>query len=456
MLETIFILLGIALIGLSVAGTVVNFVRRAQINEGEKHPIRNIPKWAIAAFATVGVFSILFQPLTYYAEPGYHYLVQFPNGTQVTEFQPGYHFSWFGNVIPFKQVISVLNVSEAGHANSPVSAELPPIEVRFNDSVSAHVDVASRFRLSSNPDQFKKTAIEFRTQENLINATLTRAVNEVVRNSARMFSAQEYIAGRGGEFESAVLDQIMHGVYVLKVTETNVRHEESVTQDDSRVVAGDEKRVQLIVEKVVDANGQPVRKPNPLAEYGIEVTQCTLSRVDPEEKFKEMLAKQRDAAATANVERQRAKTAGFEKLRVEAEGEAAKAQVRVEEEKKQIVQLITAETRQKNEKIKLEEEKLKRDQAAVQAEAIKLMASAEAEKRQKIMAADNALQIRLDTEVQIHKAYAEALKDKKLVPDVVITGGSGNADGGSAVDLLQLIKAKLAKDLAERSPSPEK
>lgn len=454
MLGTVFTILGLLIILASVASVVGRVLVLNSRNSNVRKPEDRtpLPIWKLALQGSFGIFvgiiSIFMNSSVFYAEPGYQYLVQYPNGTQVPVFEPGYHFRWWGNVIDFKQVLSVVAVESHGTA-AETSGSYAPLEVRFNDAVKAHVEVASRFRLPHNPEQFRKLAVEYRTQENLINATLLRHLSEVTRNSARMFSAQDYVSGKGGEFETAVLDQMRDGVYELNITENEIRGDEDISHvTDDRTVAGTNKRVRLTVSKAVNKDGIPLRKENPITTYGIEVTQCTISNVIPEQMFQDMLAKQRDAAARASVERQEAQTAGFQKMKIVAQGEASKAETRVAEEKLQIQKLIVVETQMKEEQTRLETEKIKLAQADLQAQQTERLAKAEAFKRKAILDADNALSIRLDTLRQIHAGYAESFKDKQLVPSIVIGSASGGSNGSSAMNLIELMTAKFAKDLA--------
>ena len=49
-----------------------------------------------------------------------------------------------------------------------VSWRISSIRVRFNDSVLADINVSTRFKLPSDKEKFRKMALEFRSQENLI------------------------------------------------------------------------------------------------------------------------------------------------------------------------------------------------------------------------------------------------------------------------------------------------
>jgi len=326
-----------------------------------------------------------------------------------------------------------------------VTGLFPLVGVRFNDAVKADVESSARYRLPQDVKLFARLALDFRNQENLVNATLIKFQKEVIRNSARMFSAQDYVSGRGGEFESAVLEQARDGVFRLSMNETEIKEDQEIgeTQD----IAGSDRRVRLIVEKILDSNGEPLRKESPLTAYGIQVAQFTISDVNPEPKFQEMLSQQRDSAARASIERQQAKTEGLRKLRIVAQGESEKIEKQIEETKKQIVVITLAKTEKKKAVIEKEVETIRLDTADLKAQQIERLAKAEAFKRKSILEADNALEIKLKTLERIHAGYAAALQHKQLVPSVVI-GGSGDGGSVTAMNLIELMTAKFAKDLS--------
>jgi regulator of protease activity HflC (stomatin/prohibitin superfamily) len=78
-----------------------------------------------------------------------------------------------------------------------------------------------------------------------------------------------------------------------------------------------------------------------------------------------------------------------------------------------------------------------------EAKAQELMAQA----RKKLMEADNALQAKLDAYVEVNRAYADAIS-KIHLPNVVMTSDGKNSGSNAAMDILDLIKVKTAKDLA--------
>ena len=275
-------------------------------------PIRDA--FTLKKFSLVTSLSVLMMmtnSLFFYAEPGMSYLVQYPWGTQKAALNPGFQLRFFGNLIPFKKVLTVKFADEQNSNESIFSALEEPIQIRFNDAVSASVEVASRFRLPRDEDNFLKVAVDFRSMDNLINSALIPLVRESVRNSGRMISAQEFIVGKGGEFEIAVLDQLENGIYRLETSAIRPFDKEKIKQDERSIDRKETIKYEVSILK--DEKGIAIRKKHALLTYGISISQATIENVDPEFKFKEMLSQQRDAAAQANVEREKAKKAGIRK-----------------------------------------------------------------------------------------------------------------------------------------------
>ncbi|TDX51631.1 SPFH domain-containing protein [Orenia marismortui] len=408
----------------------------------------------VAVFlAVLGIVFLFFDGTYFYAEPGYSYLVQYPTGRQVAVTQPGYHMKWWGNLIPFRKVVTVKFDTIR---NSEFSGMEAPYKIRFIDAVTADVKASFRFRLPNNAEKFRKIAVDYRSQENLVLSSLVPSTKEVLRNSARILSAQEYISGKGGEFENAVMDQLQNGIYTLEIEEKEIEDEKIEEVVGARKI-GKGKVVKYDVQ-IKRRNGEIIRKKHSILDYGITVVQSTIESVDPEKRFKEMLGQQRDAAAQASIEKEKAKQAEYRKQRIIAEGEAEKAQIQVEQEKEQIKRIVSAETQKKQAKIEAERKQIEKEiliktreaelrAAELEAKAIKLKADALAYEKEKIMKADGALEKKLQAWIEVNKIYAEALTGAKLVPDVVMDSGNSTGGSSSAMDILELLKVKTAKDL---------
>ncbi len=403
---------------------------------------------ATILLVVLGFVTMFFQGAVYYAEPGYNYLVQYPNGTQVGETTPGYHLKYWGSYEPFNKFIPV----KADEEDNPnISADIGTIEGRFTDSVTADVSVTALFQLPVVEEEFLRIAVAFRTQENLENTTLIPVLREVVRNSARTMTAQDYIAGKGGEFENAILDQLREGIYLLDITEIRPEGKVDVANVDEDRGIEQSQMVRYEVSKTRGPDGQILRKPTALLDYKIVVSQANIAGVDPEPKFKEMLALQRDAAAQASVKKQEAKRAEYDKQKIIAEGEASKAQIRVDQEKLQITKLIAAETMLKEAKIDLSQAKIQREKEVELAAKVKIAADAQAYAKAKVIQADGALEQKLEAFNRAVEDISKGWANRKVPQQVIMMGGNGegtNNVAGSPQEvqvMMGMMMAEMAK-----------
>jgi hypothetical protein len=464
MLTVLFTILGATVIALTAGRFLILMLQRLLALRGNRAktvaalpdepkglvPVPGVPALRPLILGLVGGLLVMaLQGAFFYAEPGYSYLVQYPWGTQVSELTPGYHLRYYGNVLPFKKVLTVGFTDDPGSSFTALRAPLN--NVRFNDAVVAEaVFLVNRFRLPEDPVKFRQLAVDFRSQTNLVTSAFIPFAGEVTRNSARMLPAQDFISGRGGEFEAAVFEQMQHGIYVLEtrqlrrtasgeLSESTSQIDEASILDDERTIARGE-ITRMEVSKVLGSDGLPVRKPHPFSAYGILVEQATVENVDFESGFKERIKDQRDQAALAALEREKARRAEFERQRVVAEGETEKALTRVAQEKEQIIRVVAAETKRKE-----EDELLKA--ARLEAVRIETLANAEASKRRSLMAADNALEMRLDALVKIAGYQWQAVRDGQI-PLVPVYVGGGSGDGqGTSVDLMNLLTINAAKQV---------
>lgn len=506
-MKTMIIIIGILLIfGISLAKFIIYPI-------WGKEPL-SIKTWGITTIA--GILCLLISGSFYYAEPGYSYLVQYPWGTQKADLNPGYHFYWYGTVLNFKKVVTVRLTDEADKESETSSAMDNSVLVRFNDSVRATVSSSTRFRLPEDETLFLKLAVDYRNQSNLVMSSLVPVTKEVIRNSARELSAQDYVTGQGGQFEANVLDQLENGIVVLelkdglvptqeekKATEDAIKaqikaktdmeakiakaekaeepeskrkcepndaeceadlleiqaQKEAAATEAALAILDEEPIMQLAndrgietkssiyrrVVRIFNEDGTLKRKKHPIEQYGILVTQSTIESVQPEEKFQEMLGKQRDAAAAAAVSRQEAKQAQYEKQKIIAQGETEKARTKMSEEQKQTQIIVQAETQMKQAEIDLRTSEINQRKAKIEADALLITKRAEAESKRIVMVADGALEQKLAALENINASWANAASQHSMVPTTVI--GTNDGKSNSSADFMSLMTAMAAKQV---------
>lgn len=78
-----------------------------------------------------------------------------------------------------------------------------------------------------------------------------------------------------------------------------------------------------------------------------------------------------------------------------------------------------------------------------------LLGEGEAARKRLVLEADGALEAKLATYEKVAGTFAAAMRGSNWVPSVVMAGGNGGGSASSgAVDLIGLLTAKTAKDLA--------
>ena len=142
---------------------ILRFVHKAV---ERKNPVINNKIFAVLLIG--GLISMTINGSFFYAEAGHQYMVQYPWGTQVSVMKPGYNLKLWGDVLPFKKIITVRLTEDVDAESETASAEDNSALVRFNDAVRAKVSFSTCFRLPTSDEEFLTVAIDFRTEYNLI------------------------------------------------------------------------------------------------------------------------------------------------------------------------------------------------------------------------------------------------------------------------------------------------
>lgn len=116
-------------------------------------------------------------------------------------------------------------------------------------------------------------------------------------------------------------------------------------------------------------------------------------------------------------------------------------------------QLAITEALKIKEKATIEQEaakiQLERDKLVAQSQ--KVLADAEAYKRNAIIKSDNALQQKLEAEIKIQKVWADAFAQRKVPQTMFITGSSGESghvgSNNELQNMMQMMTLQMAKNL---------
>ena len=452
------------------------FVLRRSIHFPENENLDgviNIAGWFVKAGGVLMFVVSSFNGMFFYAEPGFKYHVRTILGEEKMVSDTGFNTYMFGRYNAWKNAMSVQASASGGgeitaeRDGAQMSANLAPKSLVFLDQVDAFVSATARFELPSDEDAFLRLARQYRTPENLLRTELVPAFEETLGATAALMSAEDYFQGGKTEFNNEFQRQMENGIYLVRRIETQVASGQTRTGTANAALGenqeefGEDTKTVFVVQKLLDDAGQPRRKAQSFAKFGISMTSARVTDVNPNTKFKDRMALRQQAAADRAIAREQRIQEEEQKLLAVARGErevaerqAAAKVIQIErttdaETEKQLA-ITAAEREREAARIAKEQSEILLEKARIDAEAVQVAADAEAYAKSQILAADNALAQKLEAEIEIQKLWAAAFA-KRNVPQYVF--GASNGEGGSPVgsdDEAQRLFQILTLQAAER------
>ena len=424
----------------------------------------------IGAIGTTGWFGAYFM-----AEPGLIYHARTIQGAEHAYSAAGWKYQGFGKVFDWKRAMSVVVCLSEGQQGVSVdgdskmaSSQLPAVRVVFLDQVDALVCGTVRFSVPTEQIAFLEMAHEYRSPGNLMRTALEPAVQETIRATANLMTAEEYYSGKQTDFLNEFLVQLQDGIYLVdrkEVLKTDVRERmggASPADGTEQDAYGDNKQVTYEVTKRRDFEGNFIVKEQVFASFGITVVSANVTNVDPNARFDSRMEAKQDASAARAVSREQRLEEEQKKLYVIAKGEREIAEKQAEMRVDQMSKTTIAETNRKEMVIKANSTKqqaaiekdtaeIKLEQARIDAQAKKVAADATAYEKSAILLADNALQIKVDAIVEMNRDNAAAFAARK-VPHTVFTGGGADGQVPTGNDMgpanfMNIMMMKAARDL---------
>lgn len=419
------------------------------------------------------VLAVIVSKSVFYAEPGYIYHVRTITGSEQVVTDVGYKIYLFGRYNSWKRAMTVQAVREstsnainAERDSNSASATLPPMSIMFLDQVDAHAEATVRFSIPNDKELFLKLAHEYRSPENLLRTALMPAFKETLQANASLMAAEEYYAGGRTEFNSEFENQMSNGIYLVKREEVSVRGSKTASGSANAALGteqeeyGEDSKTIFVVKKVLDENGQPVRKSQRFTDFGITVVSALVTDMRPNQKFIERMQLKQKASADRAIAREQRVQEEEQRLLAIARGEREVAERQAQAKVAQIEKTTNAETEKQlaiTEANKLKEQaaiakdtaQIQLEKARIEAETKRTLADAEAYQKKVILQADNALAQKLEAEVAIQRIWADAFAQRK-VPTNVFGGGTGGAPVGSDTEVkafMQMLTLDAAKRL---------
>lgn len=395
-----------------------------------------------------GIVLILWNGIFFWADAGKQYFLVFPWGSKGAVMSQGIKFKAFAKTTDWPKWIDIAAFTEEEKGkkdfnDSEIEGVMDPVNVRFIDQVTGDMYPSLRFQIPIDKEDFMEFAIKYRTVENLVYNTLIPSVKEQCINTGYMYTAQDYISGAAQSFRQTFDEMLTDGSYVVEKQEIrDTTWTEGISQTNKDRFVKDI-QIRYLVKKVIGPDGHPLRVKHEITENKLIVSQAIVSDLILDPEYRERLKEQKAESAKRQLEQQKIETAKIAQQRVIAEGEQAKAQERVDQETKQVAELIEIETRLKKEETNRKLSKIALETEKLETERKKVAADATYYENKKRVDAGLTPQERAQLEKEIRIGVAKEVAKIKFPETMIITG---DKEGGTPLE--SLIGAAMAKQLS--------
>lgn len=393
--------------------------------------------------AVIGVILlvtfILVNPFSW-NDAGNRTVVERTTGEQIVQFAPGiFYAGFFAKEKEWPNQISVTYQSdEANLELEDNGIEIGKVMIRFSDATTADVKGIAQYILPSDEKEMILIHNTHRTPVSLVVKRLAPYTKECLQSSAQLMSSEKHYGGGRAQMAQDFLDQLKDGVYLLKTDEEYIY--DSLEKERKRVYQ---------TEIQIDKSGIAKRKISSIKEYGITVADAAVTDVDYEQKVDDKLVKIIDAVTKSSISKQELMTAQQQTLTAKAKGEQALVEIEYQQKQEQTKQVVAAQTKVAVAEQDKLQQKIAYEASILEAKKIKELADAEAYKRKAVMIADGALEMKLKAQVEVQKVWAEAFsKYTGNVVPMYQMGGSNTPTGNGAVNFMDIMTAKTARDFA--------
>lgn len=352
---------------------------------------------------------------------------QFPfSGKMVYWTDPGFKWQWFGRTTRYYKT------QQYWFGGKDIEGEShgTPIKVIFNDASVGYIYGSLRVKLPTDVEHLSLIQTAYTGMDRLMNDLVAQNVTKVIYASGPLMSAFESYAEKKNDMVAYITDQLTNGIY--KTTSREVETVDSFTGETKKV------RVASLVASDDAPNGYVRSEKSPFSAYGVEIDQVSISEISYDEKVNQQIQTQQQANMSIQTKKAEALAAQQDAIKAEAEGKAAAAKAKWEQERIKATEVTKAE--QEREVARLAAEKAEFDKKKIIAEG-----EAEAAANRAKVAAGLTPQEAAEWAYKTKVGVAEALA-KTAWPKIVMNGGNGSG-GNTAMDVIAL---KQMTDLVDK------
>jgi len=335
---------------------------------------------------------------------------------------------WWGKATHYKKS------SPFWFSNKPDqgSTEDRSIQIRFNDGGHAKLSGSVRYTLPMDVEHLTKIHTTFGGQEGLEHSLIETIIQKAVYLSGQQMTSTESYSVRRNDLLFFIEDQAAHGVY---------KSSSHCSQEDDPVTKG--KRTVCVTQIDKDPKtGKLLRveDQSPIETYGIVLSNLSINELKYDDAVNKQITDQQAAFAAVQTSAARARQAEQNALTAAKDGEAAAATAKWKQETIKAQAVTEAEQ-------KKEVARLAKETAEFTKQEQTLLGEGEGARKKAAMLANGALEERLAAAVRIATAGFAELGKQRLVPEVVMGGGSVPNGATAMNDMIQLMTLSAMKQV---------
>lgn len=307
--------------------------------------------------------------------------------------------------------------------------EFEALPVQFNDGGKGTIRGSVQYDLPLDPDNLTELHTRFGSAEAIQRQVMEVVTAKVVYMTGPIMSSRESYAEKRNDLISYAQDQIDNGVY-----RTRQAIREEVDQ-----FTGNVKSV-TVAEIVIGEDGHPKRQERSVVgEFGIRAFNFAISQIDYDDVVDKQIADQQRITMEVQTSIADAVKAQQATITAEQQGRAEAAKAKWEQEVLKAKAVTAAEQQ-------LAVATLEREAAEQTKLRDILLGQGEAERKRLVLAADGALDQKLEALKAIQVAWAQAYATRAVPAMVMAGGGAGGTDAETA-DFSQMMTLLVAKQL---------
>lgn len=281
-------------------------------------------------------------------------------------------------------------------------------KVVFNDGGSAIMTAMVRFASPLTVDGKRNFHQLFGGNEDAVESAVWAHLSDAMKSSGPVMSASEHQSSRRGEFTALVQDQMQKGLFEMKRVSRQL-----LDQFDDKGKAITVYATEVVFDE--ETGMQKIARPSPLTDFGIVITQFSITDVTYDDQTQRQFAQKKEAFLSAEGSKAQREKEVQERLMVEERGRREKAESESIALRKKAEEVINAQREKEVAELKAQKEKIVAETNAAKELAVAEYAKQEAETkaRQELECAKLAKErAQQDAESQIILASAreQALK----------------------------------------------